>query len=58
LIVPAHYARRCVISMRPDPFSIGSAAAILLVTAVAAAVIPTYRARRADPMIGPRCEWS
>ena len=44
---------RCIISMRADPFSIGSAAAILLVTSVAAAVIPTYRASRADPMIGP-----
>jgi hypothetical protein len=41
LIVPAHYARRRFISMQPDPFSIVSAAAILLVSSVAAAVIPT-----------------
>ena len=39
MIVPVHHAKRCVISMRPDPLSIGSVAAILLVTSVAADVI-------------------
>ena len=39
-----------------DPLSIGLAVALLFFTSIAAALIPAYRASRADPMIALRCE--
>jgi putative ABC transport system permease protein len=60
-LVGAHWGTRVLSNMLSgvspnDPWSYGAAALALLVTAVAACVVPTRRAARVDPMVAMRSE--